>query len=180
MTRIEEGCLAFEFSEQWNAFKLDDHRDYREGIEKIDNTKAVDFLAIFNKSELYFIEVKDFRGHRIENKERLLKGELPLELAQKVRDSLACIISAYRNSNLAEHWSAYAQLLCDKKAFIKVALWLEEDSPPLHPQLRKKAMASTRTKVFKQKLVWLTSRVLVCGSGKKDLPDVTVMNLPRP
>ncbi len=87
MTRIEEGRLAFEFGERWNVFKLDDHRDYRQGIAKIENSKAVDFLGILNNSELYFIEVKDFRGYRIENRDRLLSGQLSLEIARKVKDS---------------------------------------------------------------------------------------------
>jgi predicted ATP-binding protein involved in virulence len=34
-------------------------------------------------------------------------------------------------------------------------------------------------KVFKKKLTWLTSRVLVCGNDKRTLPNVTVSSLPR-
>ena len=59
MTRIEEGDLVFEFGEKWQVFKLDEHRDYRERIAKIDETKAVDFVGIFNNEILYFIEVTD-------------------------------------------------------------------------------------------------------------------------
>jgi hypothetical protein len=144
MTRFEEEYLAFEFGDRWRVFKLDEHQDYRERIGKLDETKAVDFLGILDDNELYFIEVKDFRGHRIENKDRLLKGTLPechylegkcqlhkgklplsVELAQKVRDSVACIIGGYRNSSQPEHWAPYAKLLHDKKTKIRVILWLE-------------------------------------------------------
>jgi len=66
MTRIEEGDLAFDFGDRWRVFKLDEHRDYRERVGKLEGTKAVDFLGVLDERELYLIEVKDFRGHRIE------------------------------------------------------------------------------------------------------------------
>ncbi len=177
MTRIEEGGLAFEFGECWDVFKLDDHRDYRKGIAKIQDSKAVDFLGIFNDSELYFIEVKDFRGYRIENRDRISSGQLAVEVARKVKDSLACIIGAFHGSSNSEYWRPYMNLLCVADSQIKIALWLEEDLPPAHPRLRQKAMASTRTKVFKQKLGWLTKRVLVCGGGRRNLPDSRVSSV---
>ncbi|MFC1974895.1 hypothetical protein ACFLXQ_00685 [Chloroflexota bacterium] len=179
MTRIEEGYLAFEFGQRWNVTKLDEHRDYRERIEKLEGTKAVDFVGILDKRDLYLIEVKDFRGHRIKNKDRLLKGKLPIEVAQKVRDSLACIIGAYHTSNEPEYWQSHVKLLCDRHRNIKVVLWLENDPLPSHRPLRQKTRASIRGKVFKRKLVWLTSHVLVCGKDRGALPDVTVNNLPR-
>ena len=180
MPRFEEGSLAFDFDDEWRILKLDEHRDYRQQIERlVEGTKAVDFLGILNERELYLIEVKDFRGHRIETRDRLLKGELPIEVAQKVRDSLACIIGAFRTSSEPEFWQPYAMLLCNRDSTIKIALWLENDLPPPHPRLRQKARASISSNVFKQKLTWLTSRVLVCGSDKQDLPNVVVSNLPR-
>lgn len=198
MTRFEEGYLAFEFGEKWRVLKLDEHRDYRKQIGKLEETKAVDFIGIFENKELYFIEVKDFRGHRIENKDRflkgklpecqliegecqLLKGELPLsvEFAQKVRDSVASIIAAYRTSNEPDDWTPYATLLCNKKISIKIVLWLEHDLPP-HLALRRKAMESVSANLFKPKLKWLTRHVFVYNSKKFDLPDVKVNNLPRP
>jgi len=198
MTRIEEGYLAFEFGERWRVLKLDEHRYYREHIGKIDETKAVDFVGIFDDKKLYFIEVKDFRGYRIENKDRflrgklsecqliegecrLLKGESPLsvEIAQKVRDSIAGLIGAYRTSSEYEYWEPYVTLLCHKKRDIRVILWLEHDLPS-HFALRRKAMESVSTKAFKAKLKWLTHSVFVYNSKKHDLPDVKVSNLPKP
>ena len=178
MTRLEEERLAFEFNDEWRVCKLDEHRDYRRGIARIDHAKAVDFLGIFDGSMLYFAEVKDFRGYRIENKDRLSHQQLAMELAQKVKDSLACMIGAFHSSSEPEYWRSYVTLLCRDKSQIRIVLWLEEDLPK-HPPLRRKAMASTRTKVFKQKLSWLTKRVLVCGSVRQDLPGVTVVNLPH-
>ncbi len=97
MKRIEEEYLAFDFGERWKVFKFDDHRDYQRMKDTLEGTKAIDFLGVLDKKELYLIEVKDFRQHRIETRDRLLTGELAIELAQKVRDSLACIIGAYKN-----------------------------------------------------------------------------------
>lgn len=116
---------------------------------------------------------------RIENKERLSKGELAIEIAQKVRDSIACLIGAYRTSNGSEHWESYIRFCCDRRSMIRIAVWLEEDLPPPHPRLRQKARASVEMKVFKQKLTWLTGHVLVCGRDKADLPEVQVSNLPQ-
>jgi hypothetical protein len=179
MSRLEEDLLAFDFGDRWRVFKLDGHRDYREQIGKLEGTKAVDFLGILDERELYLIEVKDFRGHRIETRDRLLKGDLAIELAQKVRDSLACLIGAYRTSSDPEYWQSFAKLLCDRHKTIKIVLWLENDPPPSHPRLRQKARASISGKVFKKKLTWLTSHVLVCGNDKRTLPNVTVSSLPR-
>ncbi len=177
MTRIEEGFLAFDFDERWHVFKFDDHRDYQKMKDVLEGTKAIDFLGILER-ELYLIEVKDFREHRIETKDKLSSGELAIEVAQKVRDSLACIMGAHRTSTTPEHWHPYVTLLCGRNTTIKIVLWLEHDLPS-HPEPRKKALASVSTKVFKQRLTWLTSRVLVCSSDTQSLPDVEVNNLPR-
>ena len=178
MIQFNEGVQSFVFGDKWIVLKLDESNAYRTGIEKrIQGTKAVDFVGVFNAQELYLIEVKDFRGHHIENRERLLKGELPVEVAQKVRDSLACIVGAFHNSSDLEEWKPYMQKLCNPNSEIKVVVWLEEDLPPSHPSLRRKSMDSTRASVFKQKLAWLTKRVLVCSSREQGLPELTVTNL---
>ncbi|OAD23054.1 hypothetical protein THIOM_001120 [Candidatus Thiomargarita nelsonii] len=141
------------------------------------------------------IEVKDFRGHRVENRDRLFKAKLPscqlvngkcqldkgslwlpIELAQKVRDSIACIIGNSHTSSEPKTWQPYAKLICRQK--IKVILWLEQDLPD-NPFERKKVELSIRIKRFKQKLSWLTYKVLVCSSDKQCLPDVKVSNITR-
>lgn len=176
MKQFKESRLLFEFGNRWHVFKLDEHRDYRERIGKIDDTKAVDFIGILDDSELYLIEVKNYRGDRIKFKDKLLKGALHKELAQKIRDSVACIIGAYRTSSVPEHWAAYAKLLCNKKREIRIILWLEYDLPP-HPYLRKKMNNFLGARVFKQKLKWLTNQVQVENVDKQALPDVKVSNL---
>jgi len=120
----EEGKLRFEFSARWQIVKLDQHPQYRQGIEKLDGTKAVDFVGLFNQRDLYFIEVKDFRGHRIENKQRLRSGELALEMGQKVRDSLACLIAGCRTTTDEKLWQPLVQRLVRRDSVIRIVLWL--------------------------------------------------------
>lgn len=172
---IREGSLEFDFDDSWNVFKFDEHPYYRDQMEKLDETKATDLLGIFD-DQLFLIEVKDFRGHRIENRDRILKGELCIEIAQKVRDSLACIVGAYRNSHDSEHWKPFAKLLCNPEKRVKVVVWLETDSPS-HLRQRQRFGASVSMNRFKQKLKWLTSRVLVCSISGTGLPDLEVRNL---
>lgn len=115
MTRIEEGYLLFEFGDKWRVFKFDEHPDYKKISDIVNGTKGVDFVGIFNEKTLYFIEVKDFRGDRIKNKDRISKGELLIEVAQKVRDSIACIIASSQTSNKADNLLPYDFYVIRKK-----------------------------------------------------------------
>jgi len=174
----EEQNLQFEFGEQWHVLKLDEHYDYRERIARLGGTKSVDFLGVFNEHTVYFIEVKDFHGYRIENKDRLQDGLLADEVGQKVRDSLACVISAHRNSAQQEVWKKFIDLLCNRQKDIKVIIWLEQELP-IHPIQQRKALASISVTKFKAKLAWLTRYVMVSNIANNILPDVKVVNLPR-
>ena len=175
MKSIKEGSLLFKFDNKWNVFKFDVHNFYRNKIGRLDKTKAVDILGIYER-ELYFIEIKDFRAHRIENKNRIKNGDLAIEIAQKVRDSVACIVGAWRTEEI---WKSYAGLLYDRKKKLKVIIWLETDELPACYYMRQKVRASVSTKVFKKKIAWLTSHVLVCSLKINDLPGVEVCNLKK-
>jgi len=48
-------------------------------IRFADVKEAVDIIA-YSGNELFMIEAKDFRGDRINNKDRILKGELVVEV----------------------------------------------------------------------------------------------------
>jgi len=87
MIIIKEGKLTFQFPSDWHVCKYDDENHfYHNQVCQCQGTKAVDILA-WTGSQLFMIEAKDFRGDRIKNKARLSKGELIIEVAQKVRDS---------------------------------------------------------------------------------------------
>lgn len=157
MTRFEEGRLAFAFDDQWNdsVIKFDEHHDYRNMANSLSGTKGVDFLGILG-GELYFIEVKDFRGYRIQNKKRIKDGGLTTEIGQKIKDTVACIVGSVRVSSTPEIWQDRRDLLMNNKRKIKVVLWIEEDPP------RRKNFAvsqNTLKNELKKKLEWLAVRV---------------------
>ncbi len=177
MTEFTEKYLQFTFGPRWEVAKLDEHPAYRQGIEKLSHTKAVDFLAVLDGHALYFMEVKDFRSYRIENERRLTTGELTLEWGHKVRDSVACIVGAYRQSE-ETLWNRCVAILRDKGQEIKVVLWLEYD-PPRYDRKRQQVQASIDQNILKKKFKWLTNKVLVVNLQNNTLPDLSVENLAR-
>ncbi|HVK68188.1 MAG TPA: hypothetical protein VM694_27205, partial [Polyangium sp.] len=124
MKTLDVERIRFLFGESWTVVeKWDDSRLYREGIHELDGTKAVDIVGVRN-GDLYLIEVKDFRGHAIETKRRQ-PSELPLAIGCKVRDTLAGLIGASRQSG--EPWvETCAKLLLDGKRRIYVIAWFED------------------------------------------------------
>ncbi|WP_437975455.1 hypothetical protein WMF11_47105 [Sorangium sp. So ce295] len=151
----DEGKLRFAFDSDWKILKWDDHGAYVGGLQRFQETKAVDFFGLY-LDEPYFIEVKDFRGHRIENKVRLSSGELAREVAYKVRDTMAGMLWACDRLPLdrGELRGFVRRILaCTKK--VPVVLWLEEDRPP------EPALASALGEAIKRELAWLNPRVLV-------------------
>ena len=176
---FNEGSLQFTFDASWNVFKYDDTPDYRKGIGALPETKAVDFIGV-QRHVLFFIEIKDFRGHRIENQDRLLKGHLAIEIGQKVRDSIAGLVSAHRAASNQDAFSPYVRPLFNLDDEIRVIVWIEQDLPNYNPK-REKARKSVEGNVFKQKLRWFTSRVLVSNVDNNPLQQsgLTVRNLAR-
>lgn len=177
MTIFDEGNLRFQFGERWQVIKLDDSDVYRMGIEHIDGTKAVDFVGILDEQEIYLIEVKDFRGHRIENKNRVLKGELLIEVAQKVRDSVACIVATSRTHN-EPFWNLVNQLFRDARKQLRIVLWFESDQSP-HFRQQSRIKAAMRIGTLNENLRWLSCRPIITGIEGRSIPDLTVTNLPH-
>ena len=174
---IVEKLLRFRFDDTWVVIKYDDHRDYVERIRHLPETKGVDFVAVLDERLLYFIEAKDFRGHRIENRARVKDGELAIEVAQKVRDTIAGIVAAHHRGS-TEEWSRFIECLTNSVNPVRVLLWLEDDLPP-GPRGRRHNHASVVTDRLKQHLSWLTPRVFVAGlTIGSPLSGVTVTNLP--
>lgn len=167
MRTFNESDLKFEFSEAWWVEQYDDLTDYKNLKNVVPGSKGVDFIGILNNETLSFIEVKNFRGHRIESKPRLQLGEDPIEIevAQKVRDTLAGVTAAARNStHLKNQWQNVLTFLQNDKKNVEVILWLEED-PFTHSAVtntkRNNANSGTLSRRVKQKLAWLTTRVFV-------------------
>lgn len=128
MPRFEEGRLAFDFGDRWqHVVAFDKETDYRNAANSLPGTKGVDFMGLIDDT-LFLIEVKDFRGYRIENQERLRSDELRHEFAQKVRDSIVCMVGFCRSSSQRERWQPFLDSLSADRP-IQLILWLEQDRP---------------------------------------------------
>jgi hypothetical protein len=180
MSKFIEGRLEFIFDDaKWPVqIKYDDTPSYRRMNRQLRETKAVDFIVGDAKERLFFIEIKDFRGYRIENKQRISSGELANEVALKVRDSLAGVIGAHRNPSVPDEWKDIVSSLTNRAKDVKVVLWLEEDGD--RGSKKGTTDASMVAKVLKEKLGWLTSRVMVVSQRDVGLiPGISVRNLPH-
>ncbi len=168
MTTFIESDLKFEFSSNWWVVQYDDLTDYSKLKNTVEKSKAVDFIGILSNKTLVFFEIKNFRGYRIENKPRLEAGDDPLELeiAKKVRDTLAGVAAASRNStHLKAEWQRVLSFLQNERINVEIVLWLEEDKTPQYEATRKRMQAKggMLSQRLKQKLSWLTNRVFVCS-----------------
>lgn len=188
---IQEGRLKFTFGDEWKAVQYDEHLCYRSGIEKLKGdlrnntgdtghhgTMALDIVARKTGTVL-LMEVKDFRGHRIENKNRVGE-ELALEVALKTRDTIAGLVGGLhvRDDNDID---AMAKSLSAKGNDIHVALWLEEDrrSPSPIERDRHKGRQLTLAQELKKQCRWLTAKAFVyCLSQDQTITGITVKNVP--
>ncbi len=172
MTRYCEQRICFNFDDNFweHIIKFDEHPDYKK-IEKLDKSKGVDFLTI-NSNNICFIEIKDFKNYRIENKERLKQNanELMTEVAIKVKDSLACIVAANRNStNDKQVWSNALDVLANIRKNITVILWLEKDQERKKTNnKRAKSKAYDYKRTLQNKLNWLLPKSGICVLNKQD------------
>lgn len=173
ITTIREGRLQFQFGSRWQIVKLDDHPAYRNRIAKLSGTKAVDILGILDARQIYLFEIKDFRQHRIENKDR----SLPEEIGQKVLGTIGCIVGAHK-ANPFDIWHRYLQLLENAESNIYVIIWVER-SPEPSSILKQKVKRSMRAKNFKRQLGWLTQKVRVVDHKSHKIEDLHVSNISR-
>ncbi len=169
MIKFNESRLQFIFDDQkWSPIiSYDVHPDYKK-IEKLNGTKGIDFLGIYN-NKLYLIEVKNFEGFAERNKKRLQhSGEILMnEVGQKVKDSFACIVGGKRNSRKdKELWSDVLNLINDDNKEIVVILWLETNLPKTKTSVNQKQNIEKISKLTYQnyrnrlhtKLKWLTPK----------------------
>lgn len=165
MKSIKVERFTFEFPDEWPVKKYDDCSFYREQFGEPEDIKAVDVLAI--GEDLFIIEAKDFRGYRIANKKRMADNELVLELAKKIRDTVAVLFGAHRfgNLELAEFCN---YLFVRNSGPIKVILLLEQDRPPTgHKSF--KAIRPALLTAIKQRLRYLNAHCNLHNCA--DVPD---------
>lgn len=164
---FEESNLRFTFQDdKWWIVKFDDDVNYIKVSKNLQNTRGVDFVGIYNSRNLFFFEIKNFRNHTMDDQTqiRLANGaeDLTTEIAQKVKDSVACIVGASRNAtNESNKWKDACNIISNNKPFNIIA-WIEEDDPNTeYKRKKRKAYLSTRISKLKNKLHWLTSRVFI-------------------
>lgn len=186
-TTFVEGYLQFEFADAWTVVKYDETAEYAR-IRNQTEAKGVDFVGLVVPSVSRFviqlIEVKDFRGHRIENAPRIRSSELALEVAQKVRDTVAGVVGASRTSTDVQRWQRFAGALRRKRDGVRVVLWVEQDRPHNNGtvsrrsrQMRGKTELSVLAGMLKAKTRWLSAKIFVVDQGT-GLEGVTTTNLP--
>jgi len=147
---IREGTLPlqliFTFPDDWNVSKFDDTSFYRNRVEKLNGIKAVDIIARNNDS-LQFIEVKDFRTHRIENTQRQKNGELVIEVAQKFVSTIAALLGSRRWG--LEEFTPYNACLNLNEQSIEVILFIERDETERTLMRAKLTLADLKDKLKK-------------------------------
>lgn len=170
MLEFPESRLVFKFDDQWQVLKWDEDPAYTAGLQRFQQTKAVDFFALYNGTP-YFIEVKNFRRYRIENKRRLTSDELVREVSQKVRDTIGGATWAQGRTHHDSRLDRFLRpLFTDRKC--KVVLWLEEDLSP------RPADRSALAGKLRHSLQWLNPHVLVLDRSAP-LPGVVVRGAPE-
>jgi hypothetical protein len=188
---VEKKRFAFDAS--WpTVFKYDDTDFYRDGPERLkgaltkysggvatsrpQGTRAVDLIALNTAGGLLLLEAKDFRGYQAENTHRL-SGEVCLELALKVLDTIAGLVGAGRMA-VTEFPSAHLATALQNSPDLMIVLWLEDDlfANPAQAALK----LGVLTNVLKTKLAWLNAKTLVISSSKgaNNIPGVSASDLP--
>ena len=126
----QEGELEFTFPDNW-ASKYDDWSHYRNQFQPVcGGSKAVD-LVFYEPGTSWLIEVKDYRQHS-----RTKAISLPDEIAEKVRDTLAGLVSAKLLASDTEEKTCARRLLAAEK--LRVVCHLEQ--PVKQSRLRPRAI----------------------------------------
>jgi hypothetical protein len=166
---FKEGNLDVRFSDWEKVIQFDKHIDYEKVKNIIPNTKGIDFVGIRN-GKAFFLEMTDFRNHKEDKNIKIQlndKGnELMIEVAEKVKSTLACVLAAARNStNESDFWKSIISIIQDSKKDVSIILWIGIDDARINFS---KAKAGIYTQTLKQKLSWLTSKVMVANQNEEN------------
>ncbi len=154
----------------WRLARWDTSKEYVEGIQKLSSTKAVDVIALRTDeatdeaAELFFIEVTDFVGHHIESKRQWAGLDLAVEVAQKVRDTLAGLCSEHRQDP-ERRLAPFAAAAVDRHRRLWVLLLAFFD---LH-RLKEEVDVNTITLGLKRALSWLPNCRVRLVTTQKEL-----------
>lgn len=179
MKTLTEGALRFDFDDRWTVLQYDgpDPGDYRSKLMPLEDTKAVDFVAVCKNADgqehFYCIEIKDYRDQPRPN-----QRDLAVTVAQKTRDTVAGIVGFSRTSNTPHIWAPFIQALARRRTPVTILFWLEERHLPGPPQ-RRIQRTQVQIREIQRRLKWLTTKVIVTGRGLGGVPDgLTVSDVP--
>ena len=147
MPEVTEGELTFTFPDGWDATQADDWSHYRNQFAKHFDSirhcckkcqtaiacpsceakialgaKCIDILAV-NGNVTWLIEIKDYRMHQ-----RTKTINIADEIAVKVRDALAMVLTASKNANDPTEKTVAAKAINSTK--FRVVLHLEQRTTP--------------------------------------------------
>jgi hypothetical protein len=156
--------LVLDFDDTVHVTKYDDWPGYRNGIGKLSGTKAVDLLVRGN--ELVCLgEVKNFCGHRIENRQKITSGQLFQQAAYKVRDTLAGLLAMTRSGgDVASEAYLAVSHIAESPEYTRmvVFLFVDEDrhADNDYRANRARSRLDVYTKYLKRELSWLKCRII--------------------
>jgi hypothetical protein len=159
MPDIVEGRLTFVFPQTWQALKYDETSFYKKHVQQLGESRCVDIVAFeaAANDQLWLLEVKDYRQKR-----RSKTEDLFLEIARKVRDTLANLYLAQRHEEADCHDFAR---LANRKQTIRVVLHLEQTNIPskLYPPVVSRINAQIK---LRQTVRVADPRALFCEIAK--------------
>lgn len=173
-TVLDEGSQRYTFDDDWQVERYDNVGVHKRMCACLQAIKGVDFAG-FHGGNAYLVEVKDFRGYRIQNKKRLSTGELAEEIASKVLHSLPGLLAESRGGNLGALAKVGRQV---PKSSVKVfvVLHLEDDAAASLDQW--KQQLHTQAQLIEKLLRWIPCRVIVTSrTATLRLPGVIVSNI---
>lgn len=189
---LGKGRIVLHFPDGWHVVRWDARvgvdpapYPYHDGIGKLlgaldgrtESTKAVDLVVSPPTPTLLLIELKDFRAQAgTGDKARALAfagrwKDLPLEIALKVRDSLAGVHGLVQRGAppALAAWMAPAL-----RAETWVVAWIAQDAHrPNEPENKRKARDSELRNNLRRQLAWLTRearRVMVLDPLRDAMP----------
>lgn len=155
MKEFVESKIKFQFDEEnWSICHYDAiGGDIRKNLN-LTETKAVDFVGVYNNKSIVLFEVKSFRGFgnqiSVQNKLNNSMELLSTEVAQKVRDTVA-VVAGFNRTIKTPFWTKSEEIISNVNKHLMVIAWIEENNTK-----EKKAERGTRLRKLKQKLSWLS------------------------
>ncbi len=182
-----ESDLKFEFPADWVVVRYDDgamHSSLNKALSaKGTGVKGVDFIALTAEGDVLLLEIKNFRGYRIENKIRLTQSKLAEEISWKVFDTLGGVISELHARGHTSELGKAGRAV-SKKCRLFVVAWIEGDDEPNGGSGWVVEMESQRTQLDKKISPWLhAAHVVVVDTERARkfpvLRAIEVERLPR-